>query len=116
MTQHSEIGERILAATEIDGVDQPALVIRHHHEHYDGHGYPDHLCGEGIPLLSRIISIADSYDAMAMMRGYRRAVAHREIMKTLDQEAGSKHDPAIMRIFCTMIDTSDFKAPDFRPS
>ncbi len=70
MKQHSEIGEKIILSIDLEGAPQAARLIRHHHEHYDGRGYPDKLSGEDIPICSRIISIADSYDAMAVTRSY----------------------------------------------
>jgi len=112
MKRHSEFGERILESTELDGVHQCATVVRHHHEHFDGHGYPDGLSGEDIPLFSRIIGIADSYDAMAMSRPYHRSKSHQEIMTILGQETGEKLDPALMRVFSTIIENSNFKAPE----
>jgi response regulator RpfG family c-di-GMP phosphodiesterase len=110
MKQHSEIGEKIMASTELEGSRQAATAIRHHHEHYDGHGYPDRLSGKDIPICSRIISIADSYDAMAVTRSYHLARSHRDIMDILGKEDGKKHDPELMRIFCKVIETSKFKA------
>ena len=111
MKQHAEIGERIMAVTELDGSLQVAQVIRHHHEHYDGQGYPDGLAGAQIPIGARIISIADSYDAMAQTRAYHRAKTHAQIMPILQQETGIKHDPELMRIFCSLIETSALKTP-----
>lgn len=110
MKKHSAIGEKIMAATELVGSRQAALVIRHHHEHYDGQGYPDKLAGEDIPLCSRIISIADSYDAMAVTRSYHNARTHSEIMAILQKENGTKHDPELMPLFCDMIETSKYKS------
>lgn len=110
MKQHSEIGEKIMAATGLEGSQQAALVIRHHHEHFDGRGYPDRLSKEDISICARIISIADSYDAMAETRSYHRARTHSEIMAILHQEAGSKHDPNLMQIFSKTIESSPFKA------
>jgi len=110
MKQHSEMGERILAATELEGAKQASLVVRHHHEHFNGGGYPDGLAGDQISLFSRIISIADSYDAMATTRSYHRPKTHREIMVILHDETGEKHDPQLMRIFCEIIESSEFKA------
>ena len=110
MKKHSEIGEKIMAATELEGSQQAALVIRHHHEHFDGHGYPDKLAGNSIPICSRIISIADSYDAMAVTRSYHHARAHSEIMAILQKENGKKHDPELMLIFCDIINTSEYKS------
>lgn len=110
MKEHSEIGEKIIAATELQGAPQAARVIRHHHAYYNGQGYPERLSGQGIPICSRIISIADSYDAMAETRSYHRARKHLEIMTVLHQESGEKHDPELMRIFCQTIESSQFKA------
>jgi len=112
MRQHPEIGERILAATELEGSQQASLAIRHHHERYNGLGYPDGLKGRAIPICSRIISIADSYDAMAVTRSYHHAKTHEEIMAILHKETGGKHDPELMRIFCAIIESSNLKAPN----
>lgn len=107
--QHSEIGEKIMASTELEGSQQIALLIRHHHEHYDGFGYPDKLSGENIPIGARIIAIADSYDAMAVTRVYQHERTHHEIMAILHEETGKKHDPELMRIFCEIIEFSIFE-------
>jgi len=110
MKEHSAIGENIMASIEIEGTPRAALVIRHHHEHYNGLGYPDKLIGEEIPICSRIISIADSYDAMAVTRSYHRAKTHSEVMAILKSESGVKHDPNLLKIFCRIIESSKFKA------
>lgn len=110
MKQHAEIGERIMAETQLEGAQQVAQLIRHHHEHYDGTGYPDGLAGTQIPVCARIISLADSYDAMAQTRAYHRSKTHAQIMPILHQETGAKHDPELMRIFGRIIETSEFKA------
>lgn len=112
MKQHSEIGEKIMASTELEGSQQASLVIRHHHEHYNGLGYPDRLSGKEIPVHSRIITIADSYDAMAVTRSYHQSKTHPEIMAVLEKETGEKHDPELMGIFCGIIESSKFKAPE----
>jgi HD-GYP domain-containing protein (c-di-GMP phosphodiesterase class II) len=113
MKEHSEIGEKILLATELEGSRQASLVVRHHHEHYNGQGYPDGRSGEAIPVQSRIVSIADSYDAMAVTRSYSRAKKHTEIMEVLRDEAGGKHDPQLLRVFCAVIECSEFKTATF---
>jgi response regulator RpfG family c-di-GMP phosphodiesterase len=99
-----------MTSTELEGSRQAATAIRHHHENFDGQGYPDKLSGNNIPICSRIISIADSYDAMAVTRSYHQARGHLEIMDILGKENGKKHDPELMDIFCKVIDTSKFKA------
>ena len=110
MKRHTVMGEKIMAATELDGSQQAALAIRHHHEHYDGTGYPDGLAGTDISIFSRIISIADSYDAMAVTRSYHRAATHDDVMAVLARETGKKHDPELMRVFCRIVQTSSFRA------
>lgn len=110
MKRHSEIGEKIMLSTELEGSQQAAILIRHHHEHYNGRGYPDQLSAENIPICSRIISIADSYDAMAVTRSYHHARTHLEIMAILHQETGEKHDPELMQVFCKIIESSKFKS------
>ena len=112
MKQHSEIGEKIMLATDLDGSHRAAVVIRAHHEHYDGNGYPDGLSGEHIPKCARIISIVDSYDAMAVTRSYHRAKKHQDILAILRDETGGKHDPQLMSLFLDIIEESEFKAID----
>jgi HD-GYP domain-containing protein (c-di-GMP phosphodiesterase class II) len=109
MKQHSEIGENIIAATELEGSQEASLAIRHHHEYYNGQGYPDGLAGEEISISSRIINIADSYDAMAQTRLYQHPKTHLEIMAILHKDSGQKHDPEVLRIFCEIIESSNFK-------
>jgi response regulator RpfG family c-di-GMP phosphodiesterase len=110
MKKHSEIGERIMAATDLEGSTQVSLVIRHHHEHFNGGGYPENLSGEEISIHARIIAIADSYDAIAVKRSYQLARTHPQIMAILDEETGEKHDPELMRVFCRIIESSEFMA------
>ncbi len=112
MRRHTEIGEKIIAATEIEGAQQAALSIRAHHENFDGSGYPDQLAGEEIPLFARIISIADSYDAMAETRVHHRGRSHSEIMAILNEETGHKHDPALMRHFSVLMVATELKATE----
>ena len=90
MQDHSEIGERILSNVE-DYVDI-ARIVRHHHERVDGHGYPDGIAGEEIPLLSRIIGVADAYDAMTSDRPYREAMPSRVARLRLAQSVESQFD------------------------
>lgn len=81
MKRHPKIGAHMLA--NVESLADVLPVIRHHHERHDGKGYPDGLAGEGIPLLSRIIAVADSYDAMTSTRPYRKALDSDEACKEL---------------------------------
>lgn len=112
MKQHAMIGEQIILA--INGENSPAIArtVRHHHERFDGSGYPDGLRGTDIPLHSRIISLADSYDAMIETRAYHKSRVHSEVMAILNSEAGTKHDPDLMDVFSQIIEKSSMRGPD----
>jgi HD-GYP domain-containing protein (c-di-GMP phosphodiesterase class II) len=103
MQAHSEIGERILMASENPLLRSIAGFVRHHHEKYDGSGYPDGLSGGEIPLVAQIVSIADAYDAMASERPYRPIRRHETIVAVLAGEVWQKWDgtlfDALVRIF-----------------
>jgi diguanylate cyclase (GGDEF)-like protein/PAS domain S-box-containing protein len=98
MKKHPEIGERIALSTA--SLAPIAKYILCHHERWDGTGYPQGLAGEDIPLLSRIISIVDSYDAMTEDRVYQKAITHEEALGEIKRNAGTQFDPQISRIFC----------------
>lgn len=74
-------------------------IVRHHHERWDGRGYPDGLAGEAIPFGSRVIAVADTYDAMTTDRPYRRALTHDEALAELRRGAGTQFDPAVVAAF-----------------
>ncbi|HEV7750832.1 MAG TPA: HD domain-containing phosphohydrolase [Baekduia sp.] len=75
---------------------------RHHHERYDGKGYPDGLAGEAIPLDARILAVADAYDAMTSDRSYRPALSHAEALARLQADAGTQFDPACVAAFAAL--------------
>lgn len=100
--EHPIIGEQIVK--EIKFLELGVPLIRHHHERYDGKGYPDGLEGEKIPLLARILTVADAFDAMVSTRPYRRALTFGEAKKELEQKAGTQFDPRIVKIFCKILD------------
>ena len=97
MEEHSAIGERILA--KVDDYGEIANVVRHHHERVDGCGYPDGLEGEALPLISRIIAVADAYDAMTSDRPYRDAMPSQVARMRLAQAVGSQFDTAVVAAF-----------------
>ena len=109
MKSHSARSERIVMASEIDDANLIARAVRHHHERFDGHGYPDGLAGESIPALARIVAIVDTYDAMARLRLYGAPEPHRDIMKELARVSGAQHDPYFSAIFAEIIEASPFK-------
>jgi putative nucleotidyltransferase with HDIG domain len=97
MEKHSEIGERILA--NVDDYAEIAAVVRHHHERVDGNGYPDRRSDAEIPLLSRILAVADSYNAMTSHRPYRDAMPSRVARFRLAQAVDSQFDTAVVAAF-----------------
>lgn len=104
MEEHSVIGERILA--KVDDYREIAKIVRHHHERVDGNGYPDGLDGEGIPLLSRIIAVADAYNAMTSGRPYRDAMPSRVARLRLAQAVGSQFDTGVVAAFEAILATA----------
>jgi len=97
MQRHSEIGERILA--NVDTYAEIASVVRHHHERVDGQGYPDGLPETEIPLLSRIIAVADAYNAMTSDRPYRDAMPSRVARLRLAQAVETQFDTSVVAAF-----------------
>ncbi len=84
------------------GDDELVSIVRHHHERLDGTGYPDRLVGDQIPLGARIISVADTFDAITSARPYRPARAHKKALDILKYEAGTQLDPAVVKAFCAI--------------
>ncbi len=95
--KHPEQGVKILSG--VKKLDHTLSIIKHHHERYDGRGYPDGLKGEEIPVLSRILQIADSYDAMTADRPYRNALSKQEALDELFKNRGTQFDPEIVDKF-----------------
>jgi diguanylate cyclase (GGDEF)-like protein len=91
MSSHVRIGHAIVASAELE---EEARWVRHHHEHFDGSGYPEGLSGEEIPPESRIILVADAFEAMTADRPYRRARPVHEALAELDRLSGTQFDPA----------------------
>lgn len=95
---HSERGARILAG--VPEMEDIVAAVRHHHENFDGTGYPEGLQGEQIPLASRIIFVADAYDAITSPRPFRQAFTHETAIELLHNGAGKTFDPEVVRAFC----------------
>jgi putative nucleotidyltransferase with HDIG domain len=97
MERHSEIGERILA--NVEDYALIASVVRHHHERVDGNGYPDGASGDDIPILARIIAVADAYNAMTSDRPYREAMPSRVARLRLAQAVETQFDTGVVAAF-----------------
>jgi ribonuclease P protein subunit RPR2 len=94
IAQHPVVGAEILR--DVDFIGEGKLVVRHHHERWDGSGYPDGLAGEAIPLEARIITVCDAYNAMTTDRSYRAALPAEMAAQELRDCAGSQFDPAVV--------------------
>jgi putative nucleotidyltransferase with HDIG domain len=105
MQRHSEIGERILA--NVATYAEIAAIVRHHHERIDGGGYPDGLSADEIPLLSRIIAVADAYNAMTSDRPYRDAMPSQVARLRLAQAVETQFDTTVVAAFEAILATSD---------
>jgi GGDEF domain-containing protein len=109
MKKHAALGESIIATV---GSLSPLLpTIRHHHERYDGKGYPDGLQGEQIPFHARILAIADAFDAMTTDRAYRPRKTHKEAVTEVWLLKEKQFDPYIADIACTVLDSCAIAAP-----
>jgi putative nucleotidyltransferase with HDIG domain len=97
MERHSEIGERILG--KVEDYAEIATIVRHHHERMDGHGYPDGIYRDEIPLISRIIAVADAYNAMTSDRPYRDAMPSRVARLRLAQAVEAQFDTNVVAAF-----------------
>jgi HD-GYP domain-containing protein (c-di-GMP phosphodiesterase class II) len=92
--KHPEVGSQILR--HIDFLDEAKAVVRHHHERWDGAGYPDGLAGEAIPVHARVFAVADTLDALTSERPYRAATSWAQARLVIRAESGTQFDPAIV--------------------
>jgi HD-GYP domain-containing protein (c-di-GMP phosphodiesterase class II) len=99
---HTILGEDILKS--IEHLDDILPSVRHHHERFDGTGYPDKLAGEQIDLIARIIAVADAYDAMTSNRPYREALSHDQAVSEIKKGRQTQFDPVIVDIFLRIFD------------
>jgi putative nucleotidyltransferase with HDIG domain len=105
MRTHAASGAEMVEVSKMEHAKSIAKIIRHHHERLDGSGYPDGLKGKNIPLLSRIISVADSYDAISMHRHYSGATPHARALEIMRSERGTKLDPEVLDVFEDIINS-----------
>jgi diguanylate cyclase (GGDEF)-like protein len=105
MQGHSVNGQRILEPLKVGVVQRIGLMVRHHHERFDGGGYPDHLKGDEIPLGARVLTLADSFDTMVSERGYKKARTLEEAILELLRCRDTHFDPALVQAFLTSLET-----------
>ncbi|MGH2524506.1 MAG: HD-GYP domain-containing protein, partial [Anaerolineales bacterium] len=100
MRQHPRIGYTILR--EVDFLGRSLPVVLHHHEKWDGSGYPDGLAGEAIPLAARIFAAADAFDAITSPRPYKKAMPAPAALERIRQDCGTHFDPDVVAAFLPM--------------
>jgi ribonuclease P protein subunit RPR2 len=100
--KHPEVGSEILR--HIDFLDDAKAVVRHHHERWDGAGYPDGLAAEDIPTAARVFALADTLDAITSDRPYRAAASFADARREIAAEAGTQFDPAIVAAYQSVPD------------
>jgi HD-GYP domain-containing protein (c-di-GMP phosphodiesterase class II) len=103
--RHTEIGERIVGAAP--SLAHVADLVRSHHEHYDGGGYPDRLAGEEIPFGACVIGVCDAFGAMTKDRPYSDAISVVDALAELRRCSGSHFHPRVVRAFCDLLEQSD---------
>jgi HD-GYP domain-containing protein (c-di-GMP phosphodiesterase class II) len=93
---HAAIGAAMVGQL---GDTELTSFVRHHHERFDGSGYPDRLAGTAIPLGARILAVADTFDALTSNRPYRQSLTHGQALELLEAEAGTQLDPEVVTCF-----------------
>lgn len=113
MRRHSLAGAALVEAL---GDPDLTAIVRHHHERFDGRGYPDGLSGYGIPLGARILAVADTFDALISPRPYRPPMSERRALVLLDTAAGSQLDPGVVRVALRLAARQGRRRPPARPA
>ena len=102
MKQHPSVALEVLSQMR-DVASDATPAILHHHEHFDGSGYPDGLVGEEIPLGSRILLVTDAFDAMTTDRPYRKATSVEAAVEEIKRCSGSQFDPQVVEVFLRIL-------------
>ena len=102
MRRHPDIGADMIERVSL--WQDLAPFVRHHHEWYDGNGYPQELAGDAIPLESRIIGLAEAFESMTSSASYKAPIEAPRALKRLEQGAGSQFDPEVARVFVALAD------------
>jgi HD-GYP domain-containing protein (c-di-GMP phosphodiesterase class II) len=107
--EHAPLGAGVIV--HIEGLQRLVPIVRHHHERFDGKGYPDGLADEDIPLEARILAVADVFDAMTHERSYRKALSREQAISELKRGASTQFDPAVVKTFLALLKERGAKPP-----
>jgi diguanylate cyclase (GGDEF)-like protein/putative nucleotidyltransferase with HDIG domain len=113
MKMHTIIGADMLSNVDFRYPVVP--IVRHHHERWDGRGYPDGLKGDAIPITARILTLVDNYDALRSDRPYKTGMTREEALTYIKENAGTFFDPKLVEIFLAMADQLEIEAVNFKP-
>jgi diguanylate cyclase (GGDEF)-like protein len=103
MQQHTIFGAMIVK--DLPQLESILGAVRHHHEHWDGSGYPDKLQGEAIPVIARILAVADSFSAMITPRPYRKALSEKQAFEEIERQKGKQYDPVVVEAFRSALES-----------
>jgi diguanylate cyclase (GGDEF)-like protein len=109
MKQHPNFGALLVGS--IPGMEAVVLGVRHHHERYDGRGYPDGLAGPEIPLIGRIMAVADAFSAMTTSRPYRKGLTEKQSLAEIRRNLGTQFDPELGELFARLREAGEEAAP-----
>ncbi|HWX39629.1 MAG TPA: HD domain-containing phosphohydrolase [Blastocatellia bacterium] len=112
MKMHTIIGADMLSNVNFRFPVVP--IVRHHHERWDGRGYPDGLAGEEIPITARILTLVDNYDALRSDRPYHKAMTREETLEYIQRNAGTFFDPELVELFLSIVDDLEVEAAGFK--
>jgi putative nucleotidyltransferase with HDIG domain len=110
--KHVDLGAEVVSKVQL--LEDVAKIVRHHHERYDGGGYPDGLADERIPLGARVVAVADAFEAMTEHRPYRKMLRLNDALAELERHAGSQFDPQVVKAFLRLVrrKTKQWPVPD----
>jgi putative two-component system response regulator len=111
--RHPQYGADIIA--HLRTAPKLTPIVLHHHEQWDGWGYPNGLHGEQIPIAARIVSIIEAYEAMTTKRPYRQALQQGEALRRLRARSGTQWDPNLIALFCDLVEKDKLQLPDEKP-
>jgi putative nucleotidyltransferase with HDIG domain len=107
--KHSALGAGVLS--EVQALKDVARIVRHHHERFDGSGYPDGLADDRIPLGARVVAVVDAFGAMTTDRPYRKAMSVEEAVAELERHAGDQFDPRVVEAFLRLLQRDGPRTP-----